>query len=486
MGAIVAAIDKHGEEAVSLVLLMLKQLTHRGADVFHVATPTSIMKGKFLSQLETKKCVSKTAVGQYPSPVFSREKHQPIILEKNCTFVFEGHLYPPSKTSDAQEVAQCLKLGFQTGARSIVRKFDGSYAFAIASPDRILACRDLFGTIPLFYGENEMYCALASERKALWMLGITNVKSFPPGNVAVISVKGFDFKPAATVTQPQQRRIGMEKAANRLQSLLLKSTSERVSDLEDVAVAFSGGLDSSVLAVLAKTCTKNVNLVTVGLKGQPELLHAQKAAESLKLPLHLHTYRVVDVEKALEKVLWLIEEPDVMKVGVALPFFWAAETASRIGCHVLLAGQGADELFGGYHRYLTDYNRGGVKAVQESMFHDLTTSYETNFQRDNPVCAFYKVELRLPYIDREVVQFALSLPLDLKIQSVDDQLRKRVLRQVAKNLGIPEIIVERTKKAVQYATGVDKALRELARRRGLSRHDYLKQVFGKIYPNWKG
>jgi len=485
MGAIAAALNKHDEDAVSLVLLMLKQLTHRGADFFHVATPTSIMKGKFLGQLETKKCVSNTAVGQYPSPVFSREKHQPIILEKNCTLVFEGHLYPPSKTSDAQEVAQCLKPHFQRGTRNLIRKFDGSYAFIIASPDKILAGRDLFGTIPLFYGENEMHCALASERKALWTLGITNVKSFPPGNLAVISVKGFDFKPAATVTQPPQRRIGVEKAANRLQSLLLKSTNERVSNLEKVAVAFSGGLDSSVLAVLAKTCTTNVNLITVGLKGQPELLHAQRAAESLKLPLHLQKCTVVDVENALEKVLWLVEEPDVIKVGVALPFFWAAETASRNGCHVLLAGQGADELFGGYHRYLIDYNR-GVKAVQKSMFHDLTMSYETNFQRDNPVCAFHKVELCLPYIDREVVQFALSLPLNLKIQSVDDQLRKRVLRQVAKNLGISEFIVERTKRAVQYASGVDKALRELAQRRGLTAYDYLKQVFGRIYPNWKG
>jgi len=91
------------------------------------------------------------------------------------------------------------------------------------------------------------------------------------------------------------------------------------------------------------------------------------------------------------------------------------------------------------------------------------------------------VELRLPYIDREVIRFALSLPVNLKIDSVDDHLRKRVLRHVAKNLGIPEFIVERTKKAVQYATGVDKALRELARRRGLTQQDYIKQVFGKIY-----
>jgi len=485
MGGIAAALNKHDEDAVSSVLLMLSQLTHRGADIFQVATPTSTVASESLIQLQTKKLVSNTAVGHNSSPIVSREELQPILLEKNYTLAFEGRLFPPSKTSDIDEVARCLKPNLQRSAKNIIRRFDGSYAFAIALQDKILAGRDSFGTNPLFYGENETFYALASERKALLTLGITNVKSFPPGNLAVISAKGVSFNLVATVTQLPQKIVGIEKAANCLQNLLLKSIMERLSDVDEVAVAFSGGLDSTVLAVLAKKCISKVNLVTVGLESQPELGHAKRVAECLKLPFHLQTHTLADVENVLEKVLWLIEEPHVMKVGVAIPFFWTAKTASRIGCCVLLAGQGADELFGGYHRYLTEYVRGGVNAVQKSIFSDVLMSHETNFQRDNPVCAFHKVELRLPYIDRELVRFALSLPVNLKIDSVHDQLRKRVLRQVAKNLDIPEFIVERAKKAVQYATGVDKALRELARRRRLPQRDYIKQVFRKIYPNWK-
>lgn len=486
MGGIAAALNKRGENAVSTVLLMLKQLTHRGADIFHVATPNSTVTSKSLNDFETKKLVSNIAVGQNSLPISSRERHQTVLQEKNYAFVFEGRLFPPSKTSDIDEVARCLEPDFQKGAINIIRTFDGSYTFIIALPDKILAGRDSFGINPLFYGENESFCVLASERKALWTLGITNVKSFPPGNLATIHAKGFDFKPVAIVTQPPQKIIGIEKAASRLQHFLLKSTMARVSDMDDVAVAFSGGLDSTILAVLAKTCKVKVHLVTVGLEGQPELWHAEKAAESSKLSFHLQTYTIADVENVLEKVLWLIEEPDVMKLGVAIPLFWAAEVASHIGCRVLLAGQGADELFGGYHRYLIEYRSGGVEAVQKAMFHDFVMSHETNFQRDNSVCAFHKVDLRLPYVDREVVRFALSLPVDLKFYSVDDPLRKRVLRHVAKNLGIPKFIAERTKKAVQYATGVDKVLRELARRRSLTQRDYIKEVFGKIYPNWKG
>jgi len=484
MGGIVAALDKRSKDAVSSVLVMLKQLEHRGTDVFQVATPTSAVSSKSLDKLQTKKLVSNIAVGHNFVPI-SKENPQPVMLENNQALVFEGRLFPPSKTSDIDEVTRCLRSDLQKGAGKIIRKLDGSYVFAIASPNKLLAGRDLFGTTPLFYGENETFYALASERKALWALGITNVKSIPPGNLAVVSVKGFEFSLAASVVQPSPIMASMEKASSCLQNLLQKSMSERLSDVGEVAVAFSGGLDSTVLAVLAKTCTTRVNLVTVGLENRPELEHAKKAAKFLNLSLHLQTYSVDDVENVLEKVLWLIEEPGLMKVGVAIPIFWAAEFASRIGCRVLLAGQGADELFGGYFRYTKDYARGGAKALQKSMFHDLVMSYETNFQRDNPVCAFHNVELRLPYIDREVVRFALSLPVNLKIDSVDDPLRKRVLRKVAKNLGVPEFIAERTKKAVQYATGVDKALRELARKRGVTPQDYIKLVFRKIYPTLK-
>jgi asparagine synthase (glutamine-hydrolysing) len=341
----------------------------------------------------------------------------------------------------------------------------------------------MFGTAPLYYGENPTHCAVASERKALWKLEIKEVRSFPPGNSAIMSRKGFTFKPHAPALKcTLQRRIRFEKAASNLQKLLLKSTKERLTNIKEVAVAFSGGLDSTVIVALAQKCVPKVNLVTVSLENQQEFLLVKKAAEILRLPFHLKMCSIADLERDLEKVLWLIEEPNAMKASVAIPFFWTAETASKIGCKVLLAGQGADELFGGYHRYLTQYKHGSAEAVQQSMFNDVVRSYEVNFQRDEPVCTYHGVELRLPYIDYEVARFALSLPLDQKIDSFTDVLRKRVLRQVARNLGLPDSLVNRPKKAIQYATGVDKALRGLAQEKGLTEQGYIEETFEKIYP----
>jgi asparagine synthase (glutamine-hydrolysing) len=148
-----------------------------------------------------------------------------------------------------------------------------------------------------------------------------------------------------------------------------------------------------------------------------------------------------------------------------------------------LAGQGADELFGGYQKYLTEYAMSGAEAVDDAMYHDIEDSYKANFQRDNQVCSFHGVELRLPYVDRDVVDFTLRLPLRLKIASTEDRLRKRVLRRVAHNLEIPTFIADKPKKAVQYTTGVTKALQRLAKEKELTLREYVEKTFSTVYRN---
>jgi asparagine synthase (glutamine-hydrolysing) len=121
----------------------------------------------------------------------------------------------------------------------------------------------------------------------------------------------------------------------------------RVSGTKEIAVAFSGGLDSSVVAFLAKKCRVNVHLMHVSLENRPETAEAKKAADDLDLPIEVHLFRESDVEKILPTVIGLIEEPDPVKAGIGVSFYWAAKKVAEAGFQVLLAGQGADELFGG-------------------------------------------------------------------------------------------------------------------------------------------
>jgi asparagine synthase (glutamine-hydrolysing) len=479
LGAIATAVNKKGENVVPTVLSMLKQLEHRGTDAHGLATANSTNTSNSIERLTIKNMSSDVALGHNLSHILPKDRPQPVSGE-NFALTFEGRLFPRSALSDVDVILEMLRSDSQKNASSIIKRLDGSYVFAIACRGRVIAGRDTMGTTPLYYGENETSSAMASERKALWAIGIKDVKSFPPGNLALITTHGFAFQPVKTITQPPLKPTDMKTATKHLQTLLSESTKERLSDIKKDAVAFSGGLDSSLIAMLAETCGIEVQLITVGFEDQRELHHAETAAKALELPLHIQTYTLEDVEQTLPRVLWLIEEPDVMKVGVAIPIFWTAEIASKLGFHTLLAGQGADELFGGYQRYLKDY-AAGVEAVRSSMYHDVTTCHEKNFQRDNKVCSFHKMELRLPFADREVVKYSLSLPTHLKIESPEDDLRKRVLRRTAQNLGMPQFIVNKTKKAVQYSTGVNKALRKLARRENLTLREYVKRVFQKAY-----
>jgi len=483
MGALVAAVNRKGENVVPTVVSMLKELKHRGSDGHGVATPDTIITVASIGELAANNFSSAVALGHNLSHILPRDQPQPV-QGNGFTVVFEGRLFPspnPNELPEVNQIASKLDANPLRNAGDIIEKLDGSYVFAAAEPDRIVVGRDVFGATPLYYGENSVLCAVGSERKALWKLGLEDAKSFPPGQLAVINAQGFSFYPVKKLRMPPKKKVPMETAAQALQILLLESTRKRASDLESVAVAFSGGVDSSVVAVLAETVGLDVQLISVGLENQTEVTYTEQAAEALGLPLHIQTYTADELEETLAKVLWLIEEPHSVNACIAVPFYWLAETASKLGYPVLFAGQGADELFGGYQRYLTEYERRGAEAVEQKMFYDVENAYCANFQRDNQVCFYHGVELRLPFIDPHVVDFALRLPLRLKISSVDDKLRKRVLRRTAHNLEVPGFMADKPKKAVQYTTGVTKALQRLAKNKGLTLRQYVEQVFSDAY-----
>ncbi len=475
MGALIAIINKKGRDATERAVAMLKMLKHDGIKAFGIASSTIVKIEKSIEDLQNQNLNMPTIVGHAFSKIFASDKPQPIKLE-NAALVFEGRFYPTSpKFSDMEIVAQ--KLQNRKEAVNTLFDSEGCFAFAMVKSEKIVAGRDVMGISPFYWGENLEFAALASERKALWKIGIKNVKSFPPGHVALVDRKGFQFQRVKTLAYSKAKQASVQAAAKQLEKLLLRSVQDRVFGINKVAVAFSGGLDSSLIAFLAKTAGANVHLIHVSLKNQSETEHAKKAAEMLNLPLHVHLYSEKDVEKILPRVFWSIEEPDSIKASIGVPFFWTAEKVAKMGLKVLLAGQGADELFGGYKRYVNDYLRYGNEKVHRILFNDVLKMYETNFERDFKICNFHNVELRLPFATYQLSKFAINLPVTLKIRLPDDGLRKLVLRQATENLGLPQLIVKRPKKAMQYATGVNKIFSKLASKAKLSVKEYLQQKF---------
>jgi asparagine synthase (glutamine-hydrolysing) len=479
MGAITAVVSKKNENVAKTAATMLKMLKHKGAETFGLASPTTVIIRKSIGDLQDKEPSSPVLIGHVFSRILMSDKPQPIKLD-NGTVVFEGRIYSLSREFSSEFVTEKLNQTLEN-AEALIKDFEGGFTFAVAESERLMAGRDSLGLYPLYYGETTDLAALASERKALWKIGLKEVHSFPPGHIAVVDKHCFKFKPAKTLAHARTKPTTMQAATKKMRRLLQKSVKQRVSGLEEVAVAFSGGLDSSIIAFLAKKFGVEVHLISVSLKNQPEIEHAKKAAEALNLPLHIHLCSEKAVEKVLPKVLWLIEDANPVKTSIGIPVFWTAEEASKIGFRVVLAGQGADELFGGYKRYLNDYLLYGEESVQKTIFNDIAGMYENNFERDSKICNFHNVELRLPFATYQLEKFATSLPLQLKIESPNDMLRKTVLRKVAEDIGLPSFIVKKPKRAIQYATGVNKVIKKLAKKKGYSTREYLQKTFQTVF-----
>lgn len=476
MKAIAAVLDKKGENAVPQIVPMLKVLGCRGADTYCIGTSKGTATGTSLEKLLTREFRDRMALGHVFLKVLATDKPQ-LAKFGNSTFLFDGRIYnPPTECLDVLAENRFQVNSACAVAEALIKEFDGCFAFAFIESGKLLAGRDALGLFPLYYGEDSDLLAVASERKALWEIGVNEAKTVPLGHILIAdggSVHVRHIKSPMGGVQPKS----LEEAADKLQELLFRSTLERTVGLDKVAVAFSGGLDSSLIALLAQRAGVEVHLIHVSLENQPETLQAEEAANLLDLPLYKFLYDDEDVELVLPKVLGCVESPDPLKTSIAIPLFWTAGNAAKLGFKVLLSGQGADELFGGYRRYLTLYARFGEDIAQKAITSDILRMHEENFERDFKVCVFHNVELRLPFASLALVEFALGLPLNLKIASEKDALRKLVLRKTAERLGLPKQIVFRPKKAVQYATGVDKALKRLAKNHGFNLEQYLRKIF---------
>jgi asparagine synthase (glutamine-hydrolysing) len=475
MKVTVAVLDKHGDNVVDRVLEVLSEFEDWQPVHFGLVSPQKTVVEKSPGVLRRQGLDSSCLVGYISSKPTASSGYEFLQLD-DVALVFEGKIYAPIPKNAVMEQLSKEPQHCETILQTLIDKADGDYSFLMLKDGWIAAGRDPVGVQPLYYGENKNVVAVATNRKALWTLGIENPLSFPPGNLAFVNREGFQFKPIKTLTYTEPKPITMDEAAKKLQALLEQSIQRRVHGLKEVAVAFSGGLDSSLVAYLASKCGVKVNLLHVSLENQVETEEAMKAADQLNLPLQVHLFKDSDVEKVLPKVIALIEEPNPVKASIGLPFYWVAEKAAEAGFKVLLAGQGADELFGGYQRYVNEYCKEGSEKVRKTMFNDVVGIHESNLERDLKICGFHDVELRLPFASFELAEFALSLPIECKIEQKTDTLRKLVLRKVALNAGMPSLVVDKPKKAVQYSTGINDAVKRIAKKHQKAVNEYVNEL----------
>jgi asparagine synthase (glutamine-hydrolysing) len=229
-------------------------------------------------------------------------------------------------------------------------------------------------------------------------------------------------------------------------------------------VALSGGVDSTLVATLAKR-----ECVAVGTDGSHDLKRAKAAAESQGLACTFVTIREAEIASALPIVVKTIPEKNPVNTGIALTLYFVARWAGENGYRRIITGQGADELFGGYSRYL----------VSETLEEDLQRDFiglETQVRRDQAIAALHGTYFSMPYMDFRVVRAARAIPAAEKVR---EGRRKIPLRTVAERY-ISQDLAVYEKKAMQYGSGVWNALRKIARKNGYktSIQDYIDHISG--------
>jgi asparagine synthase (glutamine-hydrolysing) len=398
------------------------------------------------------------------------------------TLALNGSLYMKPETGQGKYVLGKLisKSTPRTAVSNIMRE-PGVFSILFSYRKSLYAFRDPVGFKPLFCAHNRRLTAFASERKALWKIGLTDVQRVPPGQLYKVNSNGTSKSVLSRFSRTSRSStLTMERASPLLVGLLRKSIQRTVKNNNGVAVAFSGGLDSSLTAALAKETGVSVELVTVGLPGAVELSSAEGYAKQIGLPLTMETFSPDSLAEYLRRVVWLIEEPNLMKVSIAIPLHWAAEVAARRGYRVVLCGQGSDELYGGYYKYAKTLDSRGRRALESELYRSVVESYIVNYERDDQATAPFGVELRSPFTDSDVIRFSLTIPSELKVKRGNDLMRKWALRTVGQNLGLPNEIAWRRKKAIQHGTGVEHAILKLAKREGLMPDAYLERIRAEV------
>jgi asparagine synthase (glutamine-hydrolysing) len=293
--------------------------------------------------------------------------------------------------------------------------------------------------------------------KPLHILGL-EVKRFPPGKILLLSTRGDLIELAARYWPVPENTTFTDHDGSQLLRLLESSVKRRIANRERIAISFSGGVDSSLLALIAKKYTSVVG-ITVGSENSIDQLEAKKYADLVGIDLVEVRPTFEDVRRMLGVVRNLAEVSSVMDLSIALAFYLSAKAARDAGCDKMFVGQLADELFGGYARYIKAYCNGN-EDVERMMNNDVLSAGEKNIERDEKSTSPF-VDLEIPYSSLDLVNYALRCPLESKF-NCSRGIGKAILRKAAMTAGMPEQIALKPKKAIQYSSGLNKLVSRLS------------------------
>lgn len=448
------------------VLEMAKKIRHRGPDWSGIyCGKTAILAHERLSIVDPQS-------GR--QPLFSPDRKQVLAVNgeiynhREIRKQYAGR-YEFQTGSDCEVI---LALYRDKGI-DFLEDLNGIYAFALydEEKDDFLIARDPIGVIPLYIGrdkDGKVYCA--SELKALEGF-CDEYEPFLPGHYYI----GSEGKMKRWYKRDWMDYDAVKDNggnATDIRTALDEAVKRQLMSDVPYGVLLSGGLDSSVISALAKQYASKrietdsrqdawwpqLHSFAVGLKGAPDLAKAREVAEHIGTVHHEINYTIQEGLDAVRDVIYFIETYDVTTVRASTPMYLLARVIKSMGIKMVLSGEGADEVFGGY---LYFHKAPNAKAFHEETVRKLSKLHLYDCLRANKSLAAWGVEGRVPFLDKEFLDVAMRLNPELKM-CPGKTIEKKIVREAFADL-LPESVVWRQKE--QFSDGV-----------GYSWIDTLKQI----------
>lgn len=359
------------------------------------------------------------------------------------------HKYPFRTRSDTEVI---LNL-YQEKGPECVKDLDGMFAFAIFDDHDFMMARDPIGIKPLYYGyrENNMY--FTSELGAMTLAGVDEVHEFPAGHY--FTPKSGFVKYYRIPNIQDHILTDIEETSRLIRETFIHAVKKRLlSDPEVPVGSFcSGGLDSSLVAAIAAEEIPHLHTFVVGMEDEKgdvsdDIKAARIAADHIGSTHHELLFTEEEYYEALPIVIKKLESYDPSLVRCAVPCYFTCKIAADY-VTVVLTGEGADELFTGYH-YMKHFPFDKLNMEAKRCIGNL---HNINLQRADRMGMLFSLELRVPYLDEAMVDLSMKIPPELKIRDHRGaKIEKWILRNAFADTGyLPEEILWRYK--VQYTQG---------------------------------
>lgn len=419
MCGILAIIGKGKDE--QLVKELSKRMSHRGPDEsdMHITKNGHILSHERLSIIDLHSgrqpiqgC--STAWMVHNGEIYNHQELRDTILKDH---VFRSK-------SDSEVIVHLYeKLGYD-----FLHLLDGDFAFVVIDGDDYIAGRDPLGVKPLYYGMDErgrMY--FASEMKPIADQCKT-FSTFPPGHYYTPET-GFVkyYKPEYEDYTKATAELDLEA----IRESLTEATRKRLMSDVPIGVLLSGGLDSSltssIAARLLKEKGKELHSFSIGLDAEaPDAKAARKVAEFLETQHHEIHFTIDQGIEILDKLIWHLETYDVTSVRASTPMYFLSKAITDMGVKVVLSGEGADEIFGGYLYFRNapsteEFTKETIERVQKLFTADL-------LRADKSTMA-HGLEARVPFLDKAFLDVAMTIKGEEKQPKTYNGVEKYILRK---------------------------------------------------------